>query len=88
MLVRARQFLVAREEKHTQESSPINRLQHAESARTRLHSVATTDHNRAEGRRRSISNFLFRRGTVLESRSPGTIRESSLEGIPDNQGYR
>ncbi|CAM1302857.1 FAM160A1 (predicted) [Pycnogonum litorale] len=87
MLRRARSFLAAREEKRLHELSPSRRSIQENRGRGQTVIMADAAHHRGEVRRRSLTNFLFRRGTFHDEKEQ-SVREVELESIAEGQGYR
>lgn len=84
LMIKAKQFLLAREE-HLLINGPPRTYFGAE---VRNRGTSAPDMHRGEPRRRSLSNILFGRGSILKGRERGTLRGPSLESISDGQGYR
>ncbi|XP_067134483.1 LOW QUALITY PROTEIN: FHF complex subunit HOOK-interacting protein 1B-like [Centruroides vittatus] len=84
LLIKARQFLIAREERLLGDGPP---RVYSETPTVKRRS--NSDLQRGEPRRRSLTNILLRRtGFLNEKERTNTIKQPILESIPDGQGYR
>lgn len=84
LLVKARQFLIAREERLLGDGPP---RVYCETPTVKRRS--NSELQRGEPRRRSLTNMLLRRtGFLNEKERTNTIKQPVLESIPDGQGYR
>ncbi|XP_054723761.1 FHF complex subunit HOOK interacting protein 1B-like [Uloborus diversus] len=84
LVSQSKQFLLAREE-HLP-LPPATRV-YSDSL-SRIRSSTIPELRRGEPRRKSLTNFLFRKSSFLRNKEHSFVKEPSLESISDGHGYR